>query len=278
LVKILPHFGGSKSAPAPDIANPGLAAAAAAFASPEEIAGAPADFRSEFYSLGAILWFLLSAKAPDVARGRAAKKRALDLPASVKFAGAPENLRRLLARMLSDDREARPPNRMALEKEIRACLSEVHRDEMLADSLSPREAELAAERRPWRRLGTAFLATAGAAAMLAVAWGGINHREARNRSAEASALREESPRSAADAAARKGVPKDSGTLPAAMNFAVTPPSYQSADEQLRALRRSPGTPVEQGIAPPTEPEPPAEDLKVRWSSWVRKKSALSRRK
>jgi serine/threonine protein kinase len=34
LVKILPHFGGSKSAPAPDIANPGLAAAAAAFASP----------------------------------------------------------------------------------------------------------------------------------------------------------------------------------------------------------------------------------------------------
>jgi hypothetical protein len=43
-----------------------------------------------------------------------------------------------------------------------------------------------------------------------------------------------------------------------MNFAVTPPSYQSADEQLRALRRSPGTPVEQGIAPPTEPEPPAE--------------------
>jgi hypothetical protein len=259
LVKMLPLFGGPEGALPRDASNPRIDAAAAAFASPEEIAGAPADFRSEFYALGAILWFLLSAKVPDVVREGTGKKRAFDLEASAKFAGAPESVRRLLARMLAEDREARPPNRMALEKEIRACLSKVNRDEMLTDSLAPGRAEPAGKHRIWPRLGMRFLATAGAAAMLAIALSGISRTTTGNRSAEASVLPEESPRSVvAGAAAKKAGPEESGSLPEAMNFAVTPPSYQSAGQQLRALRRFPGTAVGQSYSRSTEPEPPGE--------------------
>ena len=260
LVKMLPLFGGPEVALAPKITNPELAAAAAAFASPEEIAGARADFRSECYSLGAILWFLLSAKAPDVARGQGGKKRALDVEASTKFAGAPESVRKLLGRMLSEDREARPPDRMALEKEMKACLSEVHREEMLADSLSPSRPERAGGRRTRRRLGMTFLATAGAAAMLALALSGINRKMAGNGSAKASTLAEDSLRNVvAGAAAEKDAAEDSGSLPSAMNFAVTPPSYQSGGAQLRALSRFAGGPHgRQSLSASTEPEPPGE--------------------
>jgi TolB-like protein len=82
------------------------------FASPEQFDSGPVDVRSDIYSLGATLWFVLTGKTPFAGRNieeirRAQKSDALPIQ-QLKAARVPPRLRSLLKSMLAIEPAARP--------------------------------------------------------------------------------------------------------------------------------------------------------------------------
>src|SRR6266403_2617156 len=82
------------------------------FASPEQFESGPVDVRSDIYSLGATLWFVLTGKTPFAGRSveeirSAQKSNALPLE-QLKAAHVPYRLRSLLKSMLAIEPAARP--------------------------------------------------------------------------------------------------------------------------------------------------------------------------
>ncbi len=116
-VKVLHWF-----APAVDLNGVGDARVESAvrFASPEQITAAQVDVRSEIYSLGATMWFLLTGGPPIAAEdaSRAAKE---------KLRGVPKIVRHLLDRMLRTDPADRPHDPVALATYLQTCLARVER-------------------------------------------------------------------------------------------------------------------------------------------------------
>ncbi len=94
------------------------------FASPEQLQNRALDFRSEIYSLGATMCFLLTGAVPLAPDGRRARFRARRLP---ELRRAPRALRNLLAYMLQENPEQRPQDPILFEQEIRNCLTKVER-------------------------------------------------------------------------------------------------------------------------------------------------------
>ncbi len=99
-------------------------AAAPQFASPEQLLDKPIDFRSEIYSLGASICFLLTGAVPLAVGGMKARLRARRLP---ELRRAPRALRNLLVHMLRENPENRPQDPVLFEKEIQNCLAAVER-------------------------------------------------------------------------------------------------------------------------------------------------------
>src|SRR5207249_413132 len=92
---------------------PGLAPAVAPqFASPEQLVDHEIDFRSQIYSLGATMCFLLTGAVPLAVSGMKARLRARRLP---ELRRAPRALRNLLAHMLRENPENRPQDPVAFE-------------------------------------------------------------------------------------------------------------------------------------------------------------------
>ena len=118
LVKVL-NFG----APPPTFQRSGFTTVgvgnSAQFASPEQLVGGTVDFRSEIYSLGSTLWFLLTGAPP-----------ATDEAVS-RFSGVPKNVRKLVAKMIATDAHERPKDPLVLQEQLRDCLARVDRREAI---------------------------------------------------------------------------------------------------------------------------------------------------
>ena len=84
------------------------------FASPEQLQGGKPDFRSDIYSFGATLWYLLTAAAPRA--GMLERSR-----------GIPKNVAAIVSRMLAANPEQRPVDPLVLQEDIRACLGRAER-------------------------------------------------------------------------------------------------------------------------------------------------------
>jgi eukaryotic-like serine/threonine-protein kinase len=132
LVKVL-HFVGV----APTFANADISVASfdksTHYASPEQLQKGSVDFRSEIYSLGATMWFLLTGAPPLMApKGPLAMQPTTAGLAVDKLNGMPKKVRRLLAQMLAPDPAARPQDPLALYRQIQDCVSQVERRESMA--------------------------------------------------------------------------------------------------------------------------------------------------
>jgi serine/threonine protein kinase len=102
------------------------------FASPEQLQNRALDFRSEIYSLGATMCFLLTGAAPLALDGRRARFRARRLP---ELRRAPRALRNLLTYMLQENPEQRPQDPVLFAQEIRKCLTKVERRQAIRRKL-----------------------------------------------------------------------------------------------------------------------------------------------
>src|SRR5712691_406598 len=102
------------------------------FASPEQRANGEIDFRSEMYSLGATMCFLLTGAAPLAVSGMKARLRIQRLP---ELRRAPKVLHNLLVYLLREDPNNRPQDPVALEKQIRDCLTKIERRQAIGRKL-----------------------------------------------------------------------------------------------------------------------------------------------
>ena len=91
----------------------------AQFASPEQLVGGTVDFRSENYSLGCTLWFLLTGAPP-----------ATDVSVA-RFSGVPKVVRRLIAPMIAVDADERPKDPVVLQEQFRDALARIDRRESI---------------------------------------------------------------------------------------------------------------------------------------------------
>jgi len=98
---------------------------AARFASPEQIGGAKVDVRSEIYSLGVTMWFLLTG-VPPVSDPKVSGENAARI-ARDKLRGVPKIVRHLLDRMLRANPAERPQDPVALAAYLQTCLARVER-------------------------------------------------------------------------------------------------------------------------------------------------------
>ncbi len=91
------------------------------FASPEQLRTGEVDLASEIYSLGAIMFFLLTGVAPVGSTERSA----------TRLRGTPKIVRHLLERMLLTDPAERPQDPVALAAFLQTCLGRVERREQI---------------------------------------------------------------------------------------------------------------------------------------------------
>src|SRR5205809_6357469 len=102
------------------------------FASPEQRANGEIDFRAEMYSLGATMCVLLTGAAPRAVSGMKARLRIQRLP---ELRRAPKPLHNLLVYLLLENPENRPQDPVALEKEMRDCLTKIERRQAIGRKL-----------------------------------------------------------------------------------------------------------------------------------------------
>ena len=98
------------------------------FASPEQIEEKPLDIRSDFYALGACIWFMLTGGAIFQGSLPQILAQAVSAPPPwQQLQGQPQPLIDLLKRLLAKDAADRPASAQALRTEIAACLREVRK-------------------------------------------------------------------------------------------------------------------------------------------------------
>ena len=130
------------------------------FSSPEQLENKPVDFRSDIFSLGAAMWFLLTGSAPSALATTESGPR---LSASV--GAVPRFVRNLVSRMVRTNPGERPQDPAAFAEKIHACLQKAERQTAFTRSFAPAAIPTIPIREK-KRIGPA-LALAAAIAVLA---------------------------------------------------------------------------------------------------------------
>ena len=112
------------------------------YASPEQLEEKNVDGRSDIYSLGVTLWYLLVGRPPFIGTLTGLITQHLTKePPWEQLAAVPGTVRELLARMLQKDPDRRPQSAGELKIEVEACLRSlpVNRDllSFIADGVGP---------------------------------------------------------------------------------------------------------------------------------------------
>jgi serine/threonine protein kinase len=131
------------------------------FSSPEQRENKPVDFRSDIFSLGAAMWFLMTGSAPSALPTTESSPRLLAPAGAV-----PRFVRNLVSQMLRTNPEERPQNPAAFAEKIHACLQKAERQTAFTRSFGPPLAIPTIPTREKKRIAPA-LALAAAIAILA---------------------------------------------------------------------------------------------------------------
>lgn len=120
---------------------PGVIMGTASYMSPEQARGQPVDARSDVFSLGVLLYEMLTGASPfagpttsDVI---AAVLERQPLPLAQRLPGAPAELDRIVARCLRKDRDQRYPQAGELEQELKRLQHELELHARFGDSVPP---------------------------------------------------------------------------------------------------------------------------------------------
>src|SRR5436190_2784954 len=100
------------------------------FASPEQLENRPVDFRSDIFSLGAAIWFLLTGAVP-LATAESEPRL------SASAVAVPRFVRNLVSQMLRTNPEERPQDPAAFAEKIHACLQKAERRTAFTRSFGP---------------------------------------------------------------------------------------------------------------------------------------------
>jgi serine/threonine protein kinase len=93
------------------------------YASPEQLEEKDLDVRSDIYSLGVTLWYMIAGRPPFTgALGSVFIQQMTKEPPWEHLAGAPDSVRELLAHILKKDPDQRPQTAIELRREIEACM------------------------------------------------------------------------------------------------------------------------------------------------------------
>jgi serine/threonine protein kinase len=130
------------------------------FSSPEQRENRSVDFRSDIFSLGATMWFLLTGSAPSPLPTTESGPRL-----SAPTGAIPRFVRNLVSRMVRTNPEERPLDPAAFAEKIHACLQKAERQTAFTRSFAP-AAKPTIPTPEKKRIGPA-LALAAAIAVLA---------------------------------------------------------------------------------------------------------------
>jgi serine/threonine protein kinase len=102
------------------------------FSSPEQLENKAVDFRSDIFSLGAAMWFLLTGSAPSPLPTTESGPR-LSAPTGV----VPRFVRNLVSGMVRTNPEERPQNPSTFAEKIHACLQKAERQTAFTRGFAP---------------------------------------------------------------------------------------------------------------------------------------------
>jgi serine/threonine protein kinase/Tfp pilus assembly protein PilF len=96
------------------------------FASPERFAGQTTDARSDIFSLGVTLWFMLTGKLPfEGTRNEIGQKQLSGRLPLEQLKGIPRVVVDLIKRMLETDPAKRPQSPVALKEQLNSCIAAI---------------------------------------------------------------------------------------------------------------------------------------------------------